>query len=102
MINIRTKTEIKQKIVSHMRSCEPNTRNWYVGIAAKPEERLFEDHNVSKLHGCWIHSDAGDHQTARQIEKEILDEYGTRGGGGGGDYRTKHVYAYRITSTTKE
>lgn len=102
MINISTKSEIKQKIVEHMKSCEPNTRNWYVGIAASPEDRLFKDHNVSKAHGCWIYRDAGDHETARAIEKEIIAQYGTRGGDGGGDYRTRYVYAYKITALTRE
>ncbi len=102
MPNIATNSKIKQEIVSHMRKCEPNTRNWYVGIAADPKERLFQDHNVSKEHGCWIYLDAGDHTTARAIEKEIINEYGTKGGDGGGDNRTRYVYAYKITSTTHE
>lgn len=99
---INTKTQIKQEIVNHMRGCESNTRKWYVGIAADPEKRLFNDHNVSKEYGCWIHRDAGSHESARKIEKEIINEYGTQGGDGGGDYRTRHVYAYKITSTTKQ
>ena len=76
-------------------------RNWYVGIATDPRKRLFNDHNVDEKSGAWIYRDAGSESAARQIENYFIDK-GCQGGSGGGDASTKYVYAYRITSTTRE
>ncbi len=74
---------------------------WYVGIASEPRRRLFIDHNVSQHIGAWIHDDAGTDAVARAIEKHFLD-LGCSGGDGGGDYTTRFIYAYLITSNTRE
>lgn len=75
---------------------------WYCGVASDPKSRLFNDHNVDKNNGAWIHSgDAGNDQTARNVEDYFLKK-GCKGGGGGGDGSTRYVYAYKITSTTRE
>jgi hypothetical protein len=74
---------------------------WYCGVAADPKSRLFNDHNVDK-NGAWIHSgDTGSDDVARNIEDYFLSK-GCKGGGGGGDSGTRYVYAYKITSTTRE
>lgn len=74
---------------------------WYVGIASNPRNRLFNDHNVDEKNGTWIYRDAGSDTAARRIENYFLAK-GCKGGDGGGDASTKYVYAYRITSTTRE
>ncbi|WKZ28526.1 MAG: hypothetical protein QY323_03210 [Patescibacteria group bacterium] len=73
--------------------------NWYVGIAANPRKRLFEDHGVAE-NGAWIFNDAGHDQHARDTETYLLDQ-GFDGGSGGGDGTTTYVYAFRKTSSTK-
>ena len=76
-------------------------RNWYCGIAADPDQRLFNNHNVPEG-GWWIKRDAGSEQTARDTE-DYLVGLGFDGGGGGGDYSTIHVYAYKkIPGVTNE
>ena len=77
-------------------------RNWYVGIASNPDQRLFNDHNVIQNGGAWIYDWAATEQDARQVEKYLLDTHGTKGGTGGGDHTTRAVYAYRIGSHTIE
>lgn len=75
--------------------------NWYAGIAADPRHRLFSDHNVTEHGGAWIYRDAITEAEARKAEDYLLS-LGCKGGDGGGDYRTRYVYAYRITPTTVE
>lgn len=75
---------------------------WYVGIASDPQNRLFQDHNVSKENGWWIYQKASSDTDARAIEKFFLEQKGTQGGPGGGDSSTCFVYAYRITDHTRE
>ena len=89
------------EIDAHIRQCGGNYRDWYVGIASSPRNRLFNDHNVDEKKSAWIFRDAGPESAARQIEKYFLDK-GCKGCGGGGDASTRYVYAYRITSTTRE
>jgi len=74
---------------------------WYVGIASKPRERLFNDHNVDEKNDAWIFRDAENDTMARKIEKHFHD-LGCKGDGGGGDYTTRYVYAYKINSHTVE
>jgi len=75
--------------------------SWYCGVAADPRDRLFKDHSVDEKNDQWIYDNAGTDTKARQVEKHFLDK-GCKGGGGGGDQTTRYVYAYRITSTTRE
>jgi hypothetical protein len=74
-------------------------REWYVGVAANPDKRLFEGHNVSQEGGAWIYRDAGSGSMARIIEA-IFHKKGCKGGQGGTD-NPHYVYAYRMTRTTR-
>ena len=76
--------------------------NWYVGIASDPKDRLFNDHNVNEKPGIWIFQECENDSVARDIEKYFVDTMKTKGGSGGGDEDSIYVYAYKITSTTKE
>jgi hypothetical protein len=70
----------------------------YCGIAADPEERLFDDHEV--LDG-WIHTDFGSDHFARVAERHFHNR-GCKGSHGGGSSETRFVYVYRITDDTIE
>lgn len=79
-----------------------NEANWYVGIATNPRNRLFNEHNVNEFVGKWIYnSNPISEIDARDTEKYLLNNYSFRGGTGGGDH-PQYVYAYRITSYTKQ
>jgi hypothetical protein len=98
----KTATEIVAEITAHIRkSGSQYYSEWYAGIASDIEKRLFEDHNVQRENAWWIYSKANSEDEARQAESDLL-ELGCKGGGGGGDEDTVFVYAYKITSTTKE
>jgi hypothetical protein len=88
-------------IVQYIRQCGGDFPNWYAGIAADPRARLFNDHNVNEHGGQWIFRDAGTDAEARKAE-DYLHDLGCQGCCGGGDYRTRYVYAYRITPTTRQ
>ncbi len=76
-------------------------QEFYVGIASNPIDRLTNGHGVDEgiPHIYWdtpLHT-----EVVRAIEKYFLNQ-GARGGGGGGDLNTQYVYAYKITSQTKQ
>ena len=97
----KSKKEIIKDIEDHMAKRGGAIGKWYVGIAANPRERLFDDHSVDEENGVWIHSRASSDSVARDIEKYFLDK-GAQGGAGGGDEDSTAVYAYRITLSTRE
>lgn len=76
-------------------------KDWYIGIASNPDDRLFVDHNVDKKNGYWIHVPTDSHLIARAAEKALL-AVGFDGGASGGDDSTTFVYAYaRLRGTVR-
>ncbi|MBT8398434.1 MAG: hypothetical protein HKO65_07920 [Gemmatimonadetes bacterium] len=71
----------------------------YVGITSDVHARLFGDHQVSQTSDRWIHRTASSHFVAREVEEYFLSA-GMDGGSGGGDRRSRLVYAYKRTSQT--
>ncbi|MGB0682760.1 MAG: hypothetical protein ACPGOV_08630 [Magnetovibrionaceae bacterium] len=97
-----TAQQIVNEIAGHIRNCGGQYRDWYVGIAANPEDRLFSAHRVRKQGDAWIFRPAANENAARQIERHFINSLGTKGGGGGGTSATRFVYAYRIGHHTVE
>ena len=51
-----TNAEIIFQIDSYMQGIAGHTNaDWYVGIAADPEDRLFSAHQVDRNKGAWIY-----------------------------------------------
>ena len=93
--------DIANEIIYYIRQSNIASSFWYVGIASDPKTRLFTDHNVQEK-SYWIYRDAGSEENARAIEKWLVNSYYCQGDTGGGNTSTKYVYAYVVTSTTKE
>lgn len=68
--------------------------SWYVGITKNPDNRLFNEHNVDKSNGIWIHCPADSNEIARNVESFFLRQ-GMDGGPGGGDWESRYVYSYK-------
>lgn len=96
-----TKAEIKRDITTFVLQNGSGKYGWYVGIAAYPKDRLFNEHMVSE-YGTWIYRPADTEKIARDAEVELLEELNAKGAPGGGSNSTTWVYAYQITSTSKE
>jgi hypothetical protein len=95
----------KQVVIADIKSYVANNggvySQWYIGITSDPRQRLFNDHAVSEKGGAWIHRECETSTAARDVEDYFI-KLGMQGGPGGGDNSSRTVYAYRITSTTKE
>ena len=90
---------IETEIDGCISKCGKGYREWYVGVASNPDQRLFQVHNVSQEGGAWIYRDAGSVSMARDIEA-IFHKKGCKGAQSTTD--TPHyVYAYRMTRTTR-
>ena len=94
----KTPDEIVAEITHH--ATVPYS-GWYAGIAKKAKKRMFNDHNVDEQSGSWISCTAESNADARSAE-DALHAAGFQGGPRGGTFRTKKVYAYKITSSTIE
>lgn len=95
------KSTIISEIESYVSRCGGMYSDWYVGIASDPRSRLFNDHAVSETSGNWIFRQCQSSEDARTVETRFLG-LGMRGGTGGGDDSSDHVYSYKITRTTRE
>lgn len=51
-----------------------NFANWYVGIAANIEQRLFGDHRVHKNNHWWIHGQMISADRARFVETAVTTQ----------------------------
>jgi len=96
-----TKETIKSAIKDFVAKNSGRYFDYYVGITDDPNDRLFEQHNVSK-NGTYDYWEALSAESARTVEKYCVDELGTDGGPGGGDDSSKFVYVYKKTSDTDE
>ena len=94
--------EVYDCIMQYIHSVNANYPSWYVGIASDPKARIFKDHKVSEIFGKWVYKNAGSEETARTVEKYIIDNHKTQGDIGSGDNMTTNVYAYLITNSTEE
>lgn len=95
----------KQTVIAEIKSYVANHggfySEWYTGITADPRQRLFNDHAVNEKNGPWIYHQCETSAVAREVEDHFIG-LGMKGGPGGGDHGSRSVYAYKITSTTKE
>ena len=96
----KTEEQIKTDIKEHIKKRGGTYSGWYVGIAADPKDRLFNDHGVHENGDAWIYREAESTRAARSVEEYFIDTLGTDGGSGGGGPNTKSVYAYKKNSHT--
>ena len=75
---------------------------WYIGITADPEKRLFNDHMVNRKNDAWKYENTGSEKNARTIEKYLIDKFGAQGDIASDNSSATYIYAYRISDTTKE
>ncbi len=93
--------QVQTQILAHIKRCGGSFAAWYCGIAADPRDCLFNRHGVDEKNGAWIYRDCGTDSAARVVE-ESFHALGCQGAGGGGGRDTRFVYAYVITSSTRE
>jgi|SRR5271155_401223 len=96
-----TRASIINDILNYVQKCGGAYSQWYCGIAAVSADRLFKDHSVDRANDSWIYRPCASSDEARAIEDHFF-QLGMKGGPGGGDSTTKSVYAYKITSSTRE
>ena len=96
-----TAQQIIADIEAHIRNSRHAYREWYAGITADIEQRLFGAHRVPRENHWRIHREADSANIARDVEAYFLQR-GCQGGGGGGDNTSRYVYAYVVTSQTRE
>ena len=84
---------VVDQIAAHIQKQGGNLSDWYAGITADVDQRVFGDHAVPKKDHWRIHRQANSSNAARAAEKALLD-WGCDGGDGGGDDRSVFVYAY--------
>jgi len=93
--------QAQSEFLAYMNQFGVTALAWYVGIASDPRDCLFNRHGVNEQQGAWIFRDCGTDTAARAVE-QYFHSKGCKGAGGGGGPETRYLYAYVITSTTRE
>lgn len=101
MINNNTAQQAVREVYVYISRSGGAPRGWYVGIASDPRVRLFNDHNVQENGDYWIYRSLNSDTDARKVERYFIN-CGCKGGPGGGGTDTRYVYAYRVTSSTRQ
>ena len=91
---------ILQEILAHINKEGGPYNTWYTGITSNVDSRLHGDHNVPREGHWFITRPAENNEAARRIELTLIEQYGTDGGPGGGEYDSTVVYSYKKTSIT--
>ncbi len=98
-----TSIEIQRAITDYIgKTGYTQAKDWYIGIATDPKERLFNDHNVSEQNGKWGYYPADSEQTTRNAESSLLEKYPSFQGGTGDGTSPSYVYTYYVTADTVE
>lgn len=94
--------QIVSEIVQYIQQSNTPYTDWYIGITEDVQIRLFVDHAVNKETDYWIYRKCFTADQARIIEQDIIINYHTDGGSGGGSENSKFVYAYKKERHTKD
>lgn len=101
MLRVLNYTDVINEVQSYMASTGGNWSDWYVGITSDIKSRLFGEHGVDVRQDRWIYKQCINSETARRAEDYFVKK-GTRGDTGGGDWTSNFIYAYYVTSRTRE
>jgi hypothetical protein len=75
----KTKAEIITDIANYVRDCGGKFSQWYIGIAADAEDRLFNGHAVNRNGDAWIYRLSASSTVARKVEDHFVAK-GMNGG----------------------
>ena len=95
----KTSREAFIQISAHIARQGGSYSDWYCGITSNIEDKLFYDHYVPKKYHWRISRECENSESARAVEKALLD-FGCDGGGSRGDEDSIYVYAYLKSSDT--
>ena len=91
--------DIVADINAFIQQCGGANPDWYVGVSADVEERLFSYHKVSRNFDSWIYRHADTSEIARTVEKAYIT-MGCDGVLSEPEAGAHLVYAYRKSVNT--
>jgi hypothetical protein len=93
--------DIISDIVFYMKNLDIPFNEWYVGVTANPSQKLFAEHHVS-IDADWIFRDAGDYETAKTIQDQLIERFNLKRIDDEEDHRNKYVYVFPIKRGRKK
>lgn len=89
------------QIVAYIGARGGRYSEWYCGVAADCEDRLFNGHRLGdKSYRWWVATDACSDNSAATLARDAVRHLGCDGGPSPGDKEAVHVYAYLKGSST--
>lgn len=93
--------EAVQAFLAHADSCGTDYNDWYVGVSDSPERTLFEYHLVDPR-GQYMYCRLTSFSDAMEAAERCRMLHGTKSGMPFGRHDAIFMYAYRMTTRTRE
>ncbi len=71
--------QIKFDFLSYIKEFGGEFRDWYVGIAANPQQALLDRHNLDRDADIWIYKQALTFQACRTVQRHFQEKLKTDG-----------------------
>jgi hypothetical protein len=96
-----TAAQAVQAIVSHMDRCGGEYADWYASMSPNPEHELFIYHLVEP-DGQYVYCRCTTFREAQNVLFDLRDRFRVRTGPSWGSGNALFVYAYKMTTRTRE
>lgn len=96
-----TAAQAVQAIISHIDRCGGDYADWYVSMSPNPEHELFTYHLVDP-HGQYAYCRCVSYLEARDVVQHLRNIYHVHVGPTWGSGDALYVYAYKMSTRTRE
>ncbi|HSD12900.1 MAG TPA: hypothetical protein VLC10_05045 [Patescibacteria group bacterium] len=96
-----TAAQAVQALVSHIDRCGGEYSDWYVSMSANPERDLFQYHLVDP-HGQYAYCRCTTFAEARDAVQHLRTFYRVTVGPSWGSGDALYIYAYKMSTTTRD
>ncbi|HTM67989.1 MAG TPA: hypothetical protein VL426_01700 [Candidatus Binatia bacterium] len=90
------------QLIDHIDRCGGVYSDWYVGMTNDPERLLFDYHLVDKRDGQYFYCRMSTYHEARFMIEHLSTVYRVHVGPVYGGADALYVYAFKMTTTTRE
>ena len=101
-MEIKSKQEIYDAIVLYLFNNGGVFSDWFVGVTADPENRLFNEHKVNKEKGLWIYRKASCLKDALIVKEALVTSQKINAVSSTTNRSSVYVYAYKKKNGNEE
>jgi hypothetical protein len=95
--------QVKYEFLAYIKEFDPTFSNWYVGLADRPKQTLFDLHSVRDAEDPWLYKQLLTNRAARTVQNYFIEHLKTAGAPATEQSEDVDcVYLYRIAAHTRQ